>query len=795
MIARLVRNHIFGRQRCPKSVQHVLRTLHTDAANIRNIALMAHIDSGKTTLTESILHASEYVSNPGSVDSGSTTTDFLPAERERGITIQSASIPVHWKKWIFNLIDTPGHADFGMEVESASRVVDGAVVLLDGVEGVEAQTRGVWSQLNRHQVPTRLLFINKLDRAGSSLRNSILSVLSNHLHPRPTLLCLPVASFDTTLYQTGDSGLEGIVDIVRWRAFKWNTIDAELMQEEVITGTPEELLSQNHPLLPEIKQARTDLIDLLSVHSPELMDEFLSLDTSDPYLTLPSTSIVPHLRQLTLRKEILPVFCGAALRHIGTKNLMDYIGDLLASPVDVNTAKAPAKRGFVNVLAWKVGWDKQKGWMTFVRVYGGTLTKSTMLYNTSTRQKERISKLMLCYAAEHKEVEELPFGSVGVIFGLRYTRTGDTLVSASSSSDPSVSLTTNSISAPPATISASVVSQSQSDIQGVQNALNSLSRTDPSVRWTEEDGQTLVHGLGALHLEIVDGRLREEFGAQCTLGKRRVSYKETFSKAEEVAESMTWDKDVLGKPARAFVELSVRRLAEDENGLDEWDGNLVLDAAGKPLPASAIDTGKFPLDLLALVQGLRGPLSASPHSALPITGTCITIKNYSSAPGSPPAALASASSAILRDILKNSGGGELLEPYIKVKVSVPETYMGKVVKDLSENNGEIQEMATDGTSLSSMGGADEVAPFSQDGLYIPPGWMSPSAVPTGQGEQALFNQKRSVYALAPLSKMLDYQTRLRAVSGGQATFEMSNIGFRQVDPMRRMEILQELGRA
>ena len=163
-----------------------------------------------------------------------------------------------------------------------------------------------------------------------------------------------------------------MVDLVRWTAFKWNTADATLTQEEVTTGTPEELLARNHPLLPELKQARTDLIDLLSVHSPELMDEFLSLDAPDPYLALPSTSIVPHLRQLTLRKEILPVFCGAALRHIGTKNLMDYVGELLASPLDINPTKVPAKRGFVNILAWKVGWDKQKGWMTFVRVYGGT---------------------------------------------------------------------------------------------------------------------------------------------------------------------------------------------------------------------------------------------------------------------------------------------------------------------------------------------------------------------------------------------------------------------------------------
>ncbi|KAG8834880.1 Ribosome-releasing factor 2, mitochondrial [Serendipita sp. 399] len=749
------------------------------------------IDSGKTTLTESILHASEYVMNPGSVDSGSTTTDFLPAERERGITIQSASIPVHWKQWTFNLIDTPGHADFGMEVESASRVVDGAVVLLDGVEGVEAQTRGVWSQLNRHQVPTRLLFINKLDRPGSSLRDSLLSILSHQLHPRPTLLCMPVASFSRTAYQSGEAGLEGIVDIVGWKASKWK-VDSETIEanDDVQTGSPEELLDSDHPLLPALKQARTDLIDLLSIHSPTLMDELLSIESEDPYAALPAGKMMPHLRSLTLRKEILPVFCGAALKHMGTKNLMDYIGELLASPLDVDTElAATSRRGPVSILAWKVGWDRQKGWMTFVRIYGGTLTKSTTLYNTTTRQKERISKLLLCYAAEHREVDSLPYGSVGVILGLKHTRTGDTLTSVIDSKS-----TLGSIVPLPATISASVVSQSQSDIQAVQNALTSLSRTDPSVRWTEEDGQTLVHGLGALHLEIVEGRLKDEFGAHCSLGRRRVSYKETFSKEDDVVESLRWDKDVLGKPSNALVEFSVRQLAEDEHGGDDWDGNLVIGPSGERLPAVTVPTGKITLELVAVIQGLLGPLSASPYTGLPITRTCITIKSFVLSPGSPPAALASASSALLRQILKNSGSGGVLEPFINVKVSVPETFMGKVVKDLTENGGEIQEMLTDVTSLSSLGDTHELTAFTADGLYIPPQWISPSAMVSSSGDQTSTRQKRSVFAFSPLSKMLDYQSRLRAISGGQATFEMSPAGFRKVNQERRAEILQELGR-
>ena len=219
-----------------------------------------------------------------------------------------------------------------------------------------------------------MLFVNKLDRAGASLRESLLSVLSNQLHPRPVLLSLPVASFTPEVYQSGQPGIEGIVDIVKWQAFKWESPNdgSAPSDTSVQMGLPENMLAQDHPLLPALRTARTDLIDLLSIHSPEFMDEFLSIDAPDPYQALPAAQILPRLRELTARKEILPVFCGSALQHIGTKVLMDYSGELLASPMDVaNPSQSTQGRGSVSILAWKVGWDKQKGWMTFVRVYAG----------------------------------------------------------------------------------------------------------------------------------------------------------------------------------------------------------------------------------------------------------------------------------------------------------------------------------------------------------------------------------------------------------------------------------------
>lgn len=418
-----------------------------------------------------------------------------------------------------------------------------------------------------------------------------------------------------------------------------------------------------------------------------------------------------------------------------------------------------------------------------------------MLYNTVTRQKERISKLLLCYASEQKEVDSLPFGSVGVILGLKYTRTGDTLVSANAANDHRLGASMKPISAPSPTISAAVIAQSQSDIQLTQDALTSLSRTDPSVRWTEEDGQTLIHGLGALHLEIVEGRLKDEFGAHCSLGTRRVSYMEAFPDTGEVTNTLQQDRDVMGKHAKTSLELSVSRMEGSEEGDEDWGGNLVLDAEGKRLPASAFESMKIPPEVTAILQGLQGPLSASPHSALPITRTRITIKNYSITPGSPPAALSFTASTLIRSTFDGAGTGDLLEPFIKVKVAVPEAFTGKVIKDLTENGGEIQEMLTDTSSLSSIGTEEgDVASFSSDGIYIPPAWVTPSTMSVTDVE-GLSRQKRSIYAIAPLSKMLDYQSRLRAVSGGQASFEMSRIGFQQVDPMRKLEILQEIGRA
>ncbi|KAH8105904.1 translation elongation factor 2 [Cristinia sonorae] len=766
-----------------------LTTSGQDSPNeLRNMALMAHIDSGKTTLTESILLKSSYLSSAGSVDTGSTTTDFLPAERERGITIQSASVPVKWKDWTFNLIDTPGHADFGMEVESASRVVDGAVVLIDSVEGVEAQTKGVWRQLDRYGVKARMIFLNKLDRAGASVHSSMTSLLAHKLHPRPVILTVPIASFNPGDYLRGEPGVQGLVDLVHWKLHKWDehgnssTHSLPTDVEDLENGS---IIPAGHPLIPHLIPARTSLLENVSMLSEDFMEALLDLPSSpSAYLSVNASAILPHLRAATIRSDLLPVLCGSAFKHIGTKLVMDYIGALLPSPSDVESF-IPQPSAPLRLLAWKVWWDERRGWMTFVRVYSGTLTRQSVLYNTSSHQKERISKLLLLYGSDAKEVDSLPFGSVGVIAGLKFTRTGDTLV-ANQHAAKAQSMQT--IVPPPPVMTAAVVPQSHSDLQPVEEALKSLSRTDPSVRIEMNEGQILAHGLGALHLEIVEGRLRDEWKVNFEFGSRRVSYREGLGSAVVSPVPNSWTMDHNGKQVNVLVDFSIRPLDPDEKGNPIWNGNLVVGKDDKPLALS--ESAPTQHDAWGhIARGISTALSSSPHTSLVSTHVRVKVHGYEHPKEVPPVILAGASARILRDWLKKAGMGPIFEPYIKLKVNVYEDTLGKIVRDITEHGGEVLDLAS-----GSMGveGDDEIGGYPSDAVFIPPESLSPSSLAfTG----STTSMRRSVHAVAPLSRMLDFSNRLRALSGGHGVFEMENAGFRQVGQDRKQEILKEIGRA
>ncbi|CAK5275507.1 unnamed protein product [Mycena citricolor] len=767
---------------------------------IRNIALVAHIDSGKTTLTESILLKSEYLPAAGTVDSGSTTTDFLPAERERGITIQSASIPVRWKEWVFNLIDTPGHADFGMEVESASRVVDGAVVLLDAVEGVEAQTLGVWKQLDRYGVKTRMIFLNKLDRPGASFGASIASLLSHQLHPHPVAVTLPVASFDPIDYTRAEPGIQGIVDLLNWELWRWDAPASESetptvtrhklpLTSEELAETP--LFPAGHPLLEHLGPARIALVDAIAMTSEDIMEYICSVPPGlDAYLELKSNVLMNNLREATLGGDLLPVVCGSAMKHIGTDLVMDYIGGLFASPLDVLPEKetkvpVPSSSAPVRLLAWKVTWHKRLGWMTFVRVYSGKLTRRITLLNQSQgNAKERISKLLLLYAQDMAEVEELGFGSVGVILGMRGVRTGDVLSNVKDV-DEDFSL---QIRPPPPVISASVIPRAHADLQPVQDALLALSRTDPSVRieTSGSEGQMLAHGLGALHLEIVEGRLKDEWGVNCVFGARRVGYRESVgSTLRDPNASNVWKSEVGGATISVEIVLKVRALTEEEVGDPTWDGNVVVDADNRPFDAPAIGTSQSPT--INLAAGIQTALSNSPFAALPLVRTHVQVVSFSLPPSAPPTVLQGAGAVLLREHLKSAGPGDIMEPWINVRVTVTGDSVGRVVRDLGERGGRV-------VSLGGTKEGDELDEgYSTEGVYVPPLSLSPSTNGgnVGRGPAA----RQTIVAQAPLSQMLDYALKLRALTGGHGQFEQSTAGYYAVSADRKQEVLRELGRA
>ncbi|KDR83632.1 hypothetical protein GALMADRAFT_55347 [Galerina marginata CBS 339.88] len=768
--------------------RHYVTAAIQDASKFRNMALVAHIDSGKTTLTESILLKSSYLSASGTVDTGSTTTDFLPVERERGITIQSASIPVKWKDWTFNLIDTPGHADFGMEVESASRIVDGAVVLIDSVEGVESQTKGVWRQLDRYGVGTRIIFLNKLDRPGASFRSSLLSLLKHRLHPNPMALTLPIASFNPRHYSEGEPGIQGLVDLVRWNVLKWDEegeVSTHPLPKNVDDFQNLDVIPPSHPLSSHLVFARVQLLENLSMVSEEFMEILLNLPP-DPsaYLQVDNMLVMRHLREASLRGQILPVISGAAMKHVGTDLVMDYVGELLPSPVDV-AHEAQRNHPPVQLLAWKVNWDEKRGWMTFVRVYSGKLTRQTTLVNTNRNQKEKVAKLLLLYASEAKEVDELPFGSVGVILGLKYTRTGDTLVSAGVSDSFKSAL--RDITPPPPVISASVIPRSHSDLQPVQNALESLSRTDPSLRVDVQEGQILVHGLGALHLEIVEGRLKDEWKVNFEFGRRYVSYREALGSMLPSPEWDVWQTEVSGKPVSVKVPLAIRSMEPQEKGDPVWDGNIVIDEKGKPVPAPESMPGS---PLIYVAEGVLNALSNSPHSTLPMTHLHIQVGDVKNLGSRVPSIITGAAAAVLRKRIRDASMGPILEPFVALKISVGESNLGKVVKDLTERGGEILDLDEDAPASSEdMGG------YPDDGIYIPPDWMSPSGSPSSLVRSSSSHMKRNVEAIAPLSQFLDYSSRLRSLSEGHGLFEMTGAGFREVPEERRMDILREIGRA
>ncbi|KAF2788064.1 mitochondrial translation elongation factor-like protein G [Melanomma pulvis-pyrius CBS 109.77] len=585
----------------------------------RNIGIIAHIDAGKTTTTERMLYYSGYTRRIGDVDEGSTVTDFLPAERARGITIQSAAITFHWPPTTqqtpsqpstptdfsliprssishnINLIDTPGHADFTFEVLRSLRVLDGAVCILDGVAGVEAQTEKVWTQAGLYHIP-RIIFVNKLDRDGAAFSRTVKEI-GARLHGWPAVCQIP-------WWRGGNGDFVGVGDVIYLQGLLWQgAADGSQLK----AYSMQELEASDKNFAAEIKKARVTLVELLSEYDDAMVELFLEHD--EDHLAIPGTQIIQSLRRTVLQapQSIIPVFAGASFRNIGVQPLLDAIVDLLPSPLErpspeislgkqtstlsqllsstPNTKlpvpirkhqaptplKAPEIRNLTAcALAFKVVNDAKRGILVYVRVYSGSIDKGSILYNTNLHIAERAPRLLKMYANDAVEVDSITSGQIGVIPGLKHARTGDTLIvykGLSSKSAPPGgldSLQLRPIHVPPPVFFTSIEPHSLSEQKHVQESLAILLREDPSLHLSvdEESGQTHLAGMGDLHLEIARDRLLNDFKAKARIGKIEIGYRETISTAT-TPYTHHLEKMIAGKIAKAGITASVSPIEEE----------------------------------------------------------------------------------------------------------------------------------------------------------------------------------------------------------------------------------------
>ncbi|KAF2742873.1 P-loop containing nucleoside triphosphate hydrolase protein [Sporormia fimetaria CBS 119925] len=701
----------------------------------RNIGIIAHIDAGKTTTTERMLYYSGYTRRIGDVDEGSTVTDFLPAERARGITIQSAAITFDWPPKApnqkdqdlptsfdvvprssishnVNLIDTPGHADFTFEVLRSLRVLDGAVCILDGVAGVEAQTEKVWTQAGTYQIP-RIIFVNKLDRVGAAFSRTVKEI-GVRLHVWPAVCQIP-------WFKGGDGDFFGVGDAVNLRGMLWQGASDG---REINAFSVRDLEKTDASFAEEIKKARVALVELLSEHDDTMVELFFEHD--EDHLAIPGFHIVQALRRVVNQtpQTVIPVFAGASFRNIGVQPLLDAVVDLLPNPLErpdsvvsienrsstlsellacpsapvaksksqkspSSLAVAEAKNIQACALAFKVVNDTKRGILVYVRVYHGSIDRGTILYNTNLQVAERAPRLLKMYANDAVEVDSIQTGQIGVITGLKHARTGDTLIvykGLSVKSQPSSglnSLQLRPIHVPPPVFFTSIEPHSLSEQKNVLDALAILLREDPSLHLSvdEESGQTHLAGMGDLHLEIARDRLLNDFKAKARIGKIEIGYRETVTTTTS-PQVYNLDRTIAGKPAKASIIASVapadeiqplvtEPVKEKEDGeKDDEDPYTTYfppttDTDSNPLTIHHPSLSRFleshpslpptlpPLTILtSLRTGVLAALSRGPLASYPLSQTHITLTFDASSHLYPETTAAALSMAARRAVLQ-----------------------------------------------------------------------------------------------------------------------------------------------
>ncbi len=674
-------------------------------AKVRNIGIMAHIDAGKTTTTERILFYTGINYKIGEVHEGAATMDWMPQEQERGITITSAATTCVWDGHTINIIDTPGHVDFTVEVERSLRVLDGAVAVFDGVAGVEPQSETVWRQADRYSVP-RICFVNKLDRVGAEFHRCV-DMMVTRLNATPLVVQIPIGS---------EADFTGVVDLVGMKALVWSAEAAKGEMYDVVD------IPATH--IEAARDWHDRLIETLAEADDAIMEKYLEGEQPS------EDELIAAIRRATIAGKLNPVLCGSAFKNKGVQPMLDAVVRYLPSPLDVDAIeghkpgdedavieRAPSEEEPFSALAFKIMSDPHLGKLTYIRVYSGLLETGTQVLNSTKGRKERIGKIYQMHANKREERPSVGAGHIVAVMGLKDTTTGDTL------SDDKAPVILESMEFPAPVIHVAIEPRTKSDQEKLGTAIQRLAEEDPTfqVRTDEETGQTIIAGMGELHLDVLVDRMRREFKVEANVGKPQVAYRETITRKVEKVD-YTHKKQTGGSGQFAKVQIDV----EPTEGEDGYEF------------VNSVTGGRIPREYIPSVDaGCQEAMEFGVLAGYPLTGVKVTLKDgqYHDVDSSELAFKIAGSMAFKEAARK--AGPVLMEPMMSVEVTTPEDFMGDVIGDLNSRRGHIQ-------SMDERAGA------------------------------------RVVKALVPLSEMFGYVGDLRSKTQGRASYSMQFDSYAQV---------------
>jgi elongation factor G len=700
----------------------VAQDVLTDLNKVRNIGIMAHIDAGKTTTTERILFYTGITHKIGEVHDGAATMDWMAQEQERGITITSAATTCFWNKHQINIIDTPGHVDFTVEVERSLRVLDGAVAVFDGKEGVEPQSETVWRQADKYDVP-RICFVNKMDKLGADFYFTVDTIVKR-LGAKPLVIQLPIGY---------ESSFEGVVDLVEMRALTWRGDS----KGDVAMGAKYEIEEIPADLVEKANEYRQVLLETVAETDDALLEKFFGGEE------LTVAEIKGAIRKMTIASEIYPVLCGSAFKNRGVQPMLDAVVDYLPSPLDVPPTVAHDPRDEEKeierrpdatepfaALAFKVAVHPFFGRLTYVRVYSGRVDSGAQVVNSTKGKKERIGKIFQMHANKENPVDSVTAGHIYAVIGLKDTTTGDTL------SDPNQQVVLESMTFPEPVIEVAIEPKTKADQEKLGTAIQKLAEEDPTFRTeqNQETGQTVIKGMGELHLDILVDRMKREFNVEANVGKPQVAYRETIKKTIEKYD-YTHKKQTGGSGQFAKVQISLEPMEVTPETSYEF--------------VNAVSGGRVPREYIPSVDaGIQDAMQVGVLAGFPTVGVKATLLDGAAHDvDSSEMAFKIAGSMAYKEAARKANP-VLLEPLMAVEVRTPEEYMGDVIGDLNSRRGQIQSME-DATGV------------------------------------------KVVRALVPLSEMFGYVGDLRSKTSGRAVYSMTFDSYSEVPKAVADEIVQK----